>query len=75
MAGWNYQPDSFSASLLWGRIGAAVLMLASVAMGPLGIDFGVEAQQATFDAVAAVLGGIAVVLAVVSKARERKKTG
>jgi high-affinity Fe2+/Pb2+ permease len=68
-----YQKDSNKLSLLWGRIGAAVLLLISTALAGLGYTFGEAEQAAAFEAVASVLAALAVFPVVASKIRESKK--
>jgi hypothetical protein len=67
------KPDSFAASLIWGRIGAAVLCLAAVALSALGVDFSADEQSNVNELVGGILAGIAGLLAIVSKLRESKK--
>ena len=60
--------DTWVASAVYGRFGSAIWGLASVA-------FGLTQEQADLgnQAVTGILGGVSVVLAIVSKVRERKK--
>lgn len=62
--------DTLVASALWGRIGSAVLVLASVVLGGYGIEFSDEEQAAAYEAVSAILGSIGALMALVSKWRE-----
>jgi len=68
-----YRQDTTTISLLWGRIGAAVLLLIATVLQGFGYTFDLPAQEAVFDAVSAVLGGVALILVVISKVRESKK--
>jgi len=72
---WNYQVDPLWLSIVWGRVGAAVLILASVVLSAFGYVYDVDAQASTFEAVSAALGALGAVLAIVSKVREGKKVG
>jgi hypothetical protein len=67
------KPDGFIASLVWGRIGAAVLCMAAFVLSAIGVDFGVEEQANVNELVGGILAGIAGLLAIVSKLRESKK--
>ena len=66
--------DKWWGSLLWGRIGGAVMVLSAFVMQGLGIEFGAEDQQAAFGAVESIMAGVGAVMVLVSKARESKKT-
>jgi len=68
-----YRQDSTTFSLLWGRIGAAVLLLVAVALQAAGFTFAAEAQAAVFDAVSGILAGVALIQVTISKIRESKK--
>jgi ABC-type nickel/cobalt efflux system permease component RcnA len=67
------QTDSFVASLIWGRVGAAVLALVAFVLGLFGYQLGLEDQSAAVEIVSSTLAGIAGVMALVSKIRETKK--
>lgn len=69
----TYTPDSFKASLVWGRIGAAVLALAAFILGLFGYSFGPEDQEQAYTLISSLLAGVAGIMAVVSKVREGKK--
>jgi len=68
-----YKPDSFKASLIWGRIGAATLSLVAFGLGTTGYVMTPEDQETAFSLISSVLAGIAGVLAIVSKIREGGK--
>lgn len=68
-----YQKDSNKLSLLWGRIGAAVLLIVSAALAGFGYTFSEADQAATFKAVASVIAGLAFFPVTASKVRESKK--
>ena len=68
-----YKQDSNVVSLFWGRIGAAVLLLISVALQGFGYTFGPEDQAMVYDAVQSVLNAGALIFIVASKVRESKK--
>lgn len=65
--------DTWVASAVWGRVGAAVLALAAFILGLLGYNLSAEDQEAAYGLISSVLAGIAGVLALVSKIREGKK--
>jgi uncharacterized membrane protein len=65
--------DSFVASLVWGRIGAALLCMAAFILTMFGIDFSAEEQANLNELVTGILAGIAGVLAIISKLREKKE--
>jgi len=60
--------DTWKASLIYGRVGAAAWTLLAVVFG-----LSTDQAQAGNEAVTAILGGIGVILAIVSKVREAKK--
>ncbi len=68
-----YKADSFKASLVWGRIGAAVMALLAFILGFFGFTLAPDDQASLVDLGAAFLAGIAGVMAIVSKLREKKK--
>ena len=68
-----YKQDSSTVSLLWGRIGAAVLLLTSVALQGFGYTFGAEDQAAVYDAISSILAAGALIQVVISKVRESRK--
>lgn len=68
-----YKKDSNIVSILWGRIGAAILLLAAVVLEGFGYTFGAEDQAAVYDAISTVLASGALVQVTVSKIRENKK--
>jgi len=68
-----YAKDSTGFSLLWGRIGAAVLLLAATGLSVLGYTFSTEAQADVYEAVASILAALALLQVAYSKIRESKK--
>ena len=70
----EYKKDSTKLSLLWGRTGAAILTLLASVLAGFGFTFGAEMQTQVFEAVAAILGGLAFLQVSASKIRENKKT-
>ena len=67
------QHDSLPASLLWGRIGGSVLVLAGVVLSYCGIEFGAEDQEQAYNGVALILSTVGGLMALVSKLRERHR--
>jgi ABC-type nickel/cobalt efflux system permease component RcnA len=65
--------DGFIASLIWGRIGVAVLCLIAFALSTFGIDFGMEDQATVNETVSGILAGVAGLLAIFSKIKEQIK--
>jgi len=65
--------DSYAASLMWGRIGAAVLAAASVGFQLFGINFSEEDQKQANDAISWILASASGILSLVSKIREQKR--
>ena len=68
-----YRQDTTTVSLFWGRIGAAVLLLTSVALQGFGYTFGAEDQALVFDAISSVLAAGALIQITMSKVRESRK--
>ena len=68
-----YKQDTTTVSLFWGRIGAAVLLLTSVALQGFGYTFGAEDQAAVYDAISSILAAVALIQITFSKIRESKK--
>jgi len=66
--------DSWAASAIWGRVGAAILALIAFILGLFGYTLGPEDQVLAYELVSTVLAGVAGVLALVSKIRESKKS-
>lgn len=62
------QKDTWIASAIYGRVGAAIWTILAVSFG-LTVDEG-ELGNA---AITAILGGVGVILAIVSKLREKGK--
>lgn len=69
----NYQQDGWWVSLLWGRIGAAALLIAALVLGYFGYNFEAPDQQAFFGLVEGILAAVAAILVIISKVRESKK--
>ena len=69
----NYTQDSFIVSVVWGRVGAAVLALGAFILGYFGYTFAPEAQAQAFTLVSSICAGIGGILAIISKIRESKK--
>ena len=69
----SYQPDTFKASLLWGRVGAFVLGLLAFVLGLFGYTMSPEDVATGEVLITGLLAGVAGVLALVSKVRESKK--
>ncbi|WP_054030984.1 hypothetical protein [Desulfatitalea tepidiphila] len=70
--------DPWIGSVLWGRIGGTALVLTAFILQGRGIEFGPDDQQAAFGAVESVLAAAGVLMAIVSKYRQKakaKKTG
>jgi hypothetical protein len=65
--------DSWIGSMVWGRIGGAALVMLAFVLQSFGVDFGVEDQAKTFEAINGVLASVGTVLVVVSKWREQRK--
>lgn len=65
--------DSWAASAIWGRVGAAILAFVALILGYFGYSMGEEERAAAYEVVATILTGISGVLALVSKVRESKK--
>lgn len=68
-----YKIDSTSVSLLWGRTGAAILLLVSVGLGIFGYTFGEDDQVAVYEIIASILTALGLGQVVVSKVRESNK--
>lgn len=69
----EYKKDSWIVSVIWGRIGAAILCIVAFVLGALGYTFAPEDIETTEALVTSVLSGIGGVLVIVSKVRESKK--
>lgn len=69
----SYIKDPTILSLLWGRIGAAVLALAAFGLGLLGYSLTAEDQAGLSGIITTALTGVAGLLAIISKVRESKK--
>lgn len=68
------KPDSFQASLIWGRIGAAVPCLTAFVLSTFGIDFTPGDQVEANETITGILAGVAGIMALISKLREKKRT-
>jgi hypothetical protein len=66
--------DSWIGSLLWGRVGGALLVFIAFGLSLIGIEFSTEEQKQAFDAVQMAMAGVGVIMAFVSKWRESKKS-
>lgn len=60
--------DTWIASAIYGRVGAAIWTIAAVALG-----LSADQAEAGNAAVTAILGGVGALLAIVSKLREKGK--
>lgn len=69
----DYIKDPTMVSVLWGRIGAAILALVAFALGIFGYTLTPEDQTSLATLIGSILTGLAGVLAIVSKVREKKK--
>jgi uncharacterized membrane protein len=69
----SYQADSFQASAIWGRIGAAVMAIISMLLGLFGYTMDLEDQASGVQLISALFALVAGVMAYVSKIRESKK--
>jgi hypothetical protein len=63
--------DTIAASLLWGRIGGAVLCLIGVGLNSFGVEFGPDEQQSVFNHIDTILITIGALMAAASKVREQ----
>ena len=68
-----YKKDSWGVSLIWGRIGAAVLAVAAFGLGIWGYTVTPEDVVAGETLIGGILAGFAGILALISKVRESKK--
>jgi uncharacterized membrane protein len=62
--------DSWKVSLVWGRVGAAVMAIVAMLLGFFGYQMGAEEQSQVVELGTSILAGLAGVLALVSKIRE-----
>lgn len=65
--------DTWVASLLWGRIGSAILVIISMILGAYGIQFGDDDQASAYEIVSAILASVGAGMAIVSKMRQAKE--
>lgn len=68
-----YKKDKWIVSVVWGRIGAAVLALLAFILGIAGYSMGAEDVASANEIITSLIAGIAGILALVSKIRESKK--
>ena len=64
--------DSWIASLIWGRIGAAVLVLIAAGLSLFGYSVSPEETNLAYELVAGILAGVGGILALISKIREQR---
>ena len=69
------QNDSIKASIVWGRIGGAVLCLVGVGLSAFGVELGTEEQKAIFDHIDKLLITGGALMAIGSKVREKMREG
>lgn len=69
----SYIKDPVGISLIWGRVGAAVLALVAFGLGMIGYTISAEDQASLSNIITTILAGLAGLLAIVSKVRESKK--
>ena len=69
----NYTPDSFIASVVWGRLGAALLMIIAFGLSVFGYTLSTDDQAALNGIITAGIAGVATIINIVSKMRETKK--
>lgn len=69
-----YRKDPWIVSIIWGRIGAAVLCMVALVLGLLGYTLTPEDQNAIVELIGKALPGVGGVLIIASKIRESKKT-
>ena len=62
--------DSWIASLVWGRIGAAILVLIAAGLSFFGVDVSPEDTTNANDLIAGILAGIGGLMVLISKIRE-----
>jgi hypothetical protein len=68
-----YRQDPYYASMLWGRIGSAILILTATVLQGFNFAFDFETQEVLFNHISLVLYNGGGILAVLSKIRESKK--
>ncbi len=68
-----YKKDAWIGSLVWGRLGAAVLTLAAAGLGAIGYTMGPEEIATAETLITSILAGVGGMLAIISKVRESKK--
>jgi len=65
--------DTWTGSVVWGRIGGAVLLIVAFIAQGLGIDFGAQDQQQAFGVIQTLLASIGGLMIMISKYREKIK--
>lgn len=65
--------DTWLGSLLWGRLGASILMVLGIGLQAYGYEFSADQQQAVFQIISTILGGGGALMAIFSKVREKKR--
>lgn len=68
-----YTKDPVVISVVWGRLGAAILALVAFLLGIFGYTLAPDDQASLSEVIGALLAGVASVLAIASKVRESKK--
>jgi len=69
----SYKKDPWIVSVVWGRIGAAVLALLAFVLGIFGYSMGMEDVGSANQLITAIIAGVGGILALISKIRETKK--
>ena len=65
--------DTVTMSLLWGRLGAAILCILSFILSTFGIDFSLSDQDHMDTTIAGILAGASAIMSCVSKWREQAR--
>jgi hypothetical protein len=69
----SYTKDPVGLSLIWGRIGAAILAIIAFVLQLFGYALSPEDQATGAQAIQTILSGLIPVLIIASKVRESKK--
>uniref|UniRef100_A0A6M3LEE9 Uncharacterized protein n=1 Tax=viral metagenome TaxID=1070528 RepID=A0A6M3LEE9_9ZZZZ len=69
----SYIKDPVGLSLIWGRVGAAVLALIAFGLGIWGYTLSPEDQASAAELIGSIMAGVAGLFAIISKVREGKK--
>ncbi|MFA5543667.1 MAG: hypothetical protein WCY49_07170 [Anaerovoracaceae bacterium] len=69
----TYKKDSLVVSVVWGRIGAAVICIVVFILELFGIIFSAEEVAQLNDLSTGIIAGVAGIMVIASKAREKKK--